>query len=203
MEAFPDLDLARATDYLDLLCNLERESSNPLSIANLEATELLNSFRCGEALHEEAAGKLSEQIRQFRLDRDLEGERNAKKQEDYELRMKRSFAKLLHQYQKDFLISFLMGRGVLPSFAFPINVMRLHVLREEFNSNLQSERRSTFRFERDGKIALSEYAPGGEVIAGKRIYGSVGLRKFPALEFDHTNWFRWCDKCNGIDIWSG
>jgi hypothetical protein len=56
------------------------------------------------------------------------------------------------------------------------------------------------KFERDMKIALSEYAPGAEVVAGKRIYEPIGLRKFPVQEFDWRNWFRICPKCNGLEF---
>jgi hypothetical protein len=55
--------------------------------------------------------------------------------------------------------------------------------------------------ERDGKIALGEYAPEAEVVAGKRVYTSVGLCKFPALEFKWTDWYRWCANCNHIQLW--
>ena len=51
-----------------------------------------------------------------------------------------------------------MSRGVLPSFAFPVNVGQLHVLADE----MDPDRRGTeflFRFDRDMKIALAEYAP--------------------------------------------
>ena len=87
-----------------------------------------------------------------------------------------------------------MGRGVLPSFAFPVNIVRLHVLRDELR-----EDEPRLRLERDGKIGLGDYAPGAAVMAGKRIYEAVGLQKYPALEFPELRWFRLCNTCGHLD----
>ena len=110
----------------------------------------------------------------------------------------RSLEKLLRQFRDHFLLQFLMQHGVLPSFAFPVNTRQLHNLREE----LHSDKEPRLKLERDGKLALGDYAPGSEVVAGKRKYQSVGLRKFPAQEFDGRQWFHWCPKCNRLQTWT-
>ena len=78
--------------------------------------------------------------------------------------------------------------------------MKLHVLGREMESDRLDPR---LRLDRDGKVGLGDYAPGSEVVAGKHVYQSVGLRKFPAQQFDFTQWFRWCPTCNSLKQYSG
>jgi ATP-dependent helicase YprA (DUF1998 family) len=119
--------------------------------------------------------------------------------------MAASFGRLLHQLREEHLIRYLMNHGVLPSFAFPVNVLKLAVLRNELGAKGASggaSKHSRFRFERDGKVAISEYAPGAEVMAGGRIYASVGLRKFPAQQLDWTKTFRLCGECGHLQTFA-
>ena len=200
-ESFKDVDAAHACNFINTVADMTAHETNPLAVAADDAVKLLRSFRDGELRHNENARK-SEDAAKIARSRNLSNEEQTSNSErNDELRMGRSFQKLLRQQRKEPLIGFLMSRGVLPSFAFPVNVSKLHVLREEFNPDRSDADSSRLRFERDGKIALGEYAPGSEVVAGKRVYKSVGLRKFPALEFDHTNWFRWCSNCNALEVW--
>lgn len=200
-EAFPSRPAGEAEAMINLIANPGPRSGNPLAIAMDDAVHLLNSFREGEERHEQKAVDLAERAKDASDSGQREKEGKIKAERYDELKLAKSFEKLLRQQRNDFLISFLMSRGVLPSFAFPVNVVKLHVLREEFNPNRSAQDSSRLKFERDGKIGLGEYAPGAEVVAGKRIYKSVGLRKFPALEFDPTNWFRWCNHCNALEVW--
>jgi ATP-dependent helicase YprA (DUF1998 family) len=200
-EAFSDVPDEELVRQLDVIADPNPLSGNPLALATEDATSLLRSFREGEERHSVNADGLEDQAKQARIAGDHQLEDELRKSSYEERDLAKSFARLLRQQRNEFLISFLMSRGVLPSFAFPVNVVKLHVLREEFNPNRSDESATRLRFERDGKIGLGEYAPGAEVVAGKRIYKSVGLRKFPALEFDGTNWFRWCNNCNAIQTW--
>jgi ATP-dependent helicase YprA (DUF1998 family) len=199
--AFPDIPVSELFGHIDQIADPNPQSGNPLAIAVEDATNLLKSFRDGEERHALHAQKLENEAKVARRNGDIKTEEEQRKKASDERDLVKSFARLLRQQRKEYLITFLMGRGVLPSFAFPVNVVKLHVLREEFNPNRSANSDPRLRFERDGKIGLGEYAPGSEVVAGKRIYKSVGLRKFPALEFDGTNWFRWCNNCNAIQTW--
>jgi hypothetical protein len=64
-------------------------------------------------------------------------------------------------------ISFLCARVVLPGYAFPI----YNVILETADKDL--------KLERDLKIALSEYAPGSEIVAKGLLWKSEGLRLPP------------------------
>jgi hypothetical protein len=83
---------------------------------------------------------------------------------------------------RETLIGFLAGRGFLPSFGFPLDVVRLNT-KWRLSSG---EDRSTeevvpaLRMERSLDLALAEYVPGDEVVAGKRVFRSAGIER---------NWF--------------
>ncbi len=182
--AFPDVTADLADALLDRLAD-HNPAANPLARAGDDLGALLEAYRT-EAELSRADAEVQ------RLAGKATPEREARSLAD-------AFGRLERQQKSEFLISALMARGVLPSFAFPVNVARLHVLRTEFEGRSSSK----LKLERDGKIGLADYAPGAGVVAGKRVYTSVGLRKFPAQQFHFDNWYRWCRTCNHLQLWAG
>lgn len=188
-----------ADRHLDLLPDLANGESNPMARAATEATSLLAAYRRAAEEHRATSAK---HIRQQGAAAVQKNQSEAKHHADEAReadRLRASFDRLTNQLRKEYLPRFLMSGGVLPSFAFPVNVARLHVLRDE----MRDAGEARLRLERDGKIGLGDYAPGAEVVAGKRVYASVGLRKFPALEFDRRQWYRLCTSCGYLENHSG
>lgn len=83
------------------------------------------------------------------------------------------------------IIEYLSARAFLPSYAFPIYVVELRTSDDSVD------------LQRDLKIAISEYAPGNQVVANKKPFESVAVvlkgpsatAKTPYLDF----WY--CDSC--------
>lgn len=71
------------------------------------------------------------------------------------------------------LLGFLGSRNVLPKYGFPVDVVELKT------DHLQMDTAKKLDLQRDLRIALSEYAPDGEVVAGKRVWVSGGLYRRP------------------------
>ncbi len=190
------LSVAEADAHLDLLPDLSNRTNNPLARAADEVTKLLRAYRDGAEKHRENAIALRQSQKTADGVRDTVTANTHGRDAKAEESLANSFHRLVTQLQADYLPTFLMGRGVLPSFAFPVNVVRLHVLRDEMREGREDSR---LKLDRDGKIGLGDYAPGAQVVAGKRVYESVGLRKFPALEFDELHWYRLCNTCGKLD----
>ncbi len=186
------LTMPEAEQYLNLLSDLSNRTENPLARTTDEVIQLLNSYREGSERHRSAAATARQSQVDADRNRDTESANKFRRDAEAEDALTRTFDRLIRQLQQEYLPRFLMGHGVLPSFAFPVNVTRLHVLHDEMR---EGDQESRLRLERDGKIGLGDYAPGAQVIAGKRVYESVGLRKFPALEFDEIRWYRLCNTC--------
>lgn len=88
---------------------------------------------------------------------------NDRKPADYILRT-------IETIKKKYLIDFLSSRGVLPKYGFPVDVVELHLLHHGKDAE-------NLELQRDMRIALSEYAPGSQIVADGRLWTSYGLKR--------------------------
>jgi ATP-dependent helicase YprA (DUF1998 family) len=86
----------------------------------------------------------------------------------------------------------LVQASILPIYGFPIDVVRL--LTGESNEFKSSQGRH--RLERDRRLALSEYAPGQDIVVDDRVYQSVGVLRPSDLE-ERYYWV--CKHCNHFE----
>jgi DEAD/DEAH box helicase domain-containing protein len=105
------------------------------------------------------------------------------------------------------LISYLASKAFLPRFGFPLDVVRLNT-RWKIKSRTENEKERKveeslpdLRMERALDLALTEYAPGDEVIAGKRVFRSAGLQRnwFGGEEAMSRRYFFECLNCRHLD----
>ena len=75
------------------------------------------------------------------------------------------------------VIEALSDRQFLPRYGFPIGVLKLRVARpdEEHDGRIREE--DQFRLERQGLLALREYVPGSQLLAGGKLVTSHGILK--------------------------
>ena len=110
--------------------------------------------------------------------------------------MQRQQHNLLHQ----FLVNALSRSAVIPTYSFPVHTCRLEIIRGrgqtptpfgDLDADLQLDRSAT--------LAISEYAPEAEVVAGGRIWTSRGIVRYPK-DFMPVRVYRVCDSCEHVDI---
>mgnify|MGYP000562096104 CR=1 FL=1 len=65
----------------------------------------------------------------------------------------------------------LAERGVLPKYGFPTDVVELHL-----DDRGKERGLADLQLSRGLRQAIREYAPGAEVVAGKRLWRSKGLK---------------------------
>ncbi len=87
------------------------------------------------------------------------------------------------------LLGFLGSRNVLPKYGFPTDVVELKT-----NHLSSIPEASKVQLERDLRMAISEFAPGSEVIAAKRIWRSQGVRLMPNKEWEEI-YYAVCKDC--------
>jgi hypothetical protein len=88
------------------------------------------------------------------------------------------YLKIKKQINDREILGFLGVRNVLPKYGFPTDVVELKT------DHLYSvEQAQDVDLSRDLRMAISEFAPGSEVIAAKRIWKSQGIRILP-----HHHW---------------
>lgn len=86
------------------------------------------------------------------------------------------------------LIGFLANRNVLPKYGFPVDTVELQTLHCDNAAGRELE------LSRDLSLAIYDYAPGNEVVAGGQRWTSAGIRKVPGKELPMQQ-FRVCSEC--------
>lgn len=90
------------------------------------------------------------------------------------------------------VIEALSDHQVLPRYGFPVNVHRLKVVTDGKYEDWNERQEDRFRLERGGVLALREYIPGSQLIAGGRIITSRGLLKhWTGAEINQGAGLRW------------
>ncbi len=86
------------------------------------------------------------------------------------------------------IINFLSTHNIIPKYGFPVDVVELQVLHA-------SKAARSLDLQRDLKIALSEYAPGSQIVAAGKIWESQYIKRDP-----RRGWLTYhyviCDTCH-------
>jgi hypothetical protein len=75
------------------------------------------------------------------------------------------------------VIEFFSDAGFLPRYGFPIHLQRLSVRKPRDDQSDKSTTAEGYRLERQSLLALSEYVPGAQVLAGGKVAESKGILK--------------------------
>lgn len=95
---------------------------------------------------------------------------------------------LIRTIKKRPIIDFLSTHNIIPKYGFPVDVVELQVLHA-------SEAARRLDLQRDLKIALSEYAPGSQIVAAGNIWESQYIKRNPQrswITYDYVI----CDTCH-------
>lgn len=91
------------------------------------------------------------------------------------------------------LLDLLIEKGLLPRYAFPVDVVALWIRRpSKWNRGEEIQRNLA--------IALAEYAPGAEVIVDGKVYRSIGLYSpfEESVNYEPSGWYYECPKCHNV-----
>lgn len=91
-------------------------------------------------------------------------------------------------------IDVLADNGVLPKYGFPTDLVELNIPSYE-----QSLSKNPLRLQRGLRQAIREYAPGNEIIANKRVWKSIGIRKIKGRSLEVRR-YGFCPNC-GAFVW--
>jgi hypothetical protein len=92
------------------------------------------------------------------------------------------------------LIGYLAQRVVLPKYGFPVDVVDLDVARPgDFDA-------AKLELQRDLSTAISEYAPGSQLVAKGSLWEPTGLRKPPGKALIKRRWAT-CPTCGAFSTW--
>ena len=130
-------------------------------------------------------GSLTNAIEEKQRDLETLGEnlkkRHEKKQNNSDL------IRLINTLEKQQTINFLASSGVIPKYGFPVDVVKLDI-----RSNAAEAKEVDLS--RDLKLAISEYAPGSEIIAAGKVWTSYSINKIRDKEWPTYQYFE-CPDC--------
>ena len=110
--------------------------------------------------------------------------------------MQRQQRNLLHQ----FLVNALSRSAVIPTYSFPVHTCRLEIIRGRGQyATPFGDLDADLQLDRSASLAISEYAPEAEVVAGGRIWTSRGIVRYPK-DFMPIRGYRVCNSCGHVVI---
>ena len=99
----------------------------------------------------------------------------------------------INTYIKEDIISFLSRNNILPKYGFPVDTVELKISANKSGYTLPID------LSRDLSMAISEYAPGCEVIAAGNLIKSRYIRRIPNKTWRQYD-FVHCSKCQALNI---
>lgn len=97
------------------------------------------------------------------------------------------------------LITVLSRSAVIPTYAFPVHSIALEVITASGQQATSFREENRLRLDRDAAVAVREYAPGAEVVAGGRVWESAGVVRFPK-DFMPELWYQICPACRHVEL---
>ncbi|MBA7617862.1 ATP-dependent RNA helicase RhlE [subsurface metagenome] len=95
--------------------------------------------------------------------------------------------RVINTIKNRYLINFLSSRNVIPKYGFPVDVVELQIRHH-------SDEAKRLELDRDLRIALSEYAPSSQIVAGGKLWTSRYLKKLPQREWPKYR-YAVCEHC--------
>jgi ATP-dependent helicase YprA (DUF1998 family) len=92
-------------------------------------------------------------------------------------RLAEMYKKVTNTFERRPLLSDLAGHNVLPKYGFPIDTVEMRT------AHIGTPEASRIELARDLRLAISDYAPGSQVVAGGFLWESGGVYRFPDREF--------------------
>ena len=83
-----------------------------------------------------------------------------------------SIRRVINTLEKRDIINFLSQRNIIPKYGFPVDVVELQIYHH-------GDEAKGLELDRDLKVALSEYAPESQVVAGGKLWTSMYIKKLP------------------------
>lgn len=100
-----------------------------------------------------------------------------------------------------FAVEALSREAVIPTYSFPVHSIHLEIINERDKFEIDGRE---LQLDRDASLAIAEYAPGAEVVAGGCIWISAGIARQTPVAGNQV-WmnkgrYRICSSCNHVEI---
>ena len=102
------------------------------------------------------------------------------------------YTERLRVYRNEDILSFMSRKNVMPKYGFPVDTVEMGIVGESVRGKLG------LQLSRDLSLAISEYAPGSQIVANGNLITSRYIKKIPKLGWKMYDYIR-CE-CNTLNI---
>lgn len=103
-----------------------------------------------------------------------------------------AYTERLRVYRAEDILSFMSRKNVMPKYGFPVDTVEMGIVGESVRGKLG------LQLSRDLSLAISEYAPGSQIVANGNLITSRYIKKIPKLGWKMYDYVR-CE-CNTLNI---
>lgn len=96
-------------------------------------------------------------------------------------------------YYGEDILSFFSKKNILPKYGFPVDTVEMTV------SDNKHGKRYGLQLQRDLSMAISEYAPGSQIVANNNLITSRYIKKIPNIGWKMYSYIQ-CDDCKTLNI---
>ena len=96
-------------------------------------------------------------------------------------------------YSSEDILSFMSKNNVLPKYGFPVDTVEMTVSDSKHGKNYG------LQLQRDLSMAISEYAPGSQIVANNNLITSRYIKKIPNIGWKMYNYIQ-CDNCKTLNV---
>jgi len=142
-------------------------------------------------------------LEEYRRDCDYYRSEEKKASEGAKHDQARLYQRIRKTIETRHLLGVLANRGLFPKYGFPVDVVNLNIHPEAIRRMSRGGEGAQLddiglELSRDLKLAIAEYAPGCEVVAGGAVWRSVGLKVMPQRSLEEISYVH-CP-CGAIQI---
>ncbi len=115
-----------------------------------------------------------------------------------------SYKSRIKNYEEEDIISFLSKNNILPKYGFPVDIVGLEINvysrdKKTKGKNTKDTDLSGIELTRDLSMAISEYAPGCQVVANNQLITSRYIKKIPGFDWKKYDYIE-CDNCKTLNV---
>ena len=104
-----------------------------------------------------------------------------------------SLKERVRRFKREGILEFMSRKNVMPKYGFPVDTVEMAIV------DRTGKTRLGLQLQRDLAMAISEYAPGSQVVANGNLITSRFIRKVPKLGWKMYDYKR-CTECNTLNI---
>lgn len=98
----------------------------------------------------------------------------------------------LNSYKRENILTFLSRKNILPKYGFPVDTVEMTVSGD--NQKLWG-----LQLQRDLSTAISEYAPGSQIVANDNLITSSYIKRMPSMGWKTFSYIK-CEHCDTLNI---